>query len=235
MNFFINVNFNKISPYAICFILSFVISFIIASRIMIKQGINKTLALLVPMANCMCALYGGLLYTMIVSKQVGFSSIGGLFGLLLGNCVLGEIFKESKAIIWTAYCVVIPLLYSISKVGCFLVGCCYGICYDGFLSVTYNGDAPLIGVALFPVQLIETIVFFGIFLLSYFLICMKQFRYGISICLVLSALAKFVLEFFRAANQENLLGVNQIFCLVVVFGVLFLEIYRHFVKNKVLL
>ena len=235
MNFFINVNFNKISPYAICFILSFVISFIIASRIMIKQGINKTLALLVPMANCMSALYGGFFYTLLVSKQMGFSSIGGLLGLFLCNFILGKIFTESKSILWMAYCVVIPLLYSISKLGCFLVGCCYGVPYDGLFSVTYSGKAPVIDVSLFPIQLVETIVFFLIFLVSYYITCIKQHRLGITFCLTVSALAKFGLEFLRDANRENLLGVNQFFCLLIFFSVLFVEIYRHFKKNKVLL
>ncbi len=232
MNLAINVDYNRISPYAICFVLSFIISFSIASGIMIKQGTNKTLALLAPIANGISALYGGLLYTLAVSGQIGFSSIGGLLGLLLGNFILGKVFKKSRSVLWTAYCSIIPLIYSISKMGCFLVGCCYGIPYNGPFNVTYSGKAPLTYVHLFPVQLAEVIVFFGIFLLSYYVIYIRQSKHGILFCLVLCSLAKFSLEFLRSANMKNVLGINQIFCLVIVFVVILKEILSLLEKGK---
>ena len=56
-------------------------------------------------------------------------------------------------------------MYAIGKIGCFLVGCCYGIKYSGIFSVVYNYSlhAP-VGVSLFPIQLVESIVFLLIFI-----------------------------------------------------------------------
>ena len=59
-------------------------------------------------------------------------------------------------------------MYAVGKIGCFFAGCCYGIEYNGFLNVTYNYSAiaPK-GISLFPIQLLESIVFLIIFLYTF--------------------------------------------------------------------
>lgn len=231
MFFDISVNYNRISPYSVLFIASFLISFLIAYLVMIKNKIPKTLAILAPMANFIGATFGGLMYTVLVSRELGFSSMGGLFGVIIITMVLGLLFSEYKEVLWTAFGTVIPLLYSVSKLGCFLVGCCYGIKYDGPFHVIYSHKAPLTGVNLFPVQLLESLVFFGIFIVSVYLIWIRKSA-GISFCLALCALAKFSLEFLRESNQSVFLGVNQIFCLAVLFGVGIYQLRKCFYRVK---
>ena len=44
-------------------------------------------------------------------------------------------------------------MYSIGKIGCLLVGCCYGIEYSGPFSIVYNYSySDIVGVRLFPIQ-----------------------------------------------------------------------------------
>ena len=60
----------------------------------------------------------------------------------------------------------LPLLYAVGKIGCFIAGCCYGIEYYGIGNVVYNyvPKSEIIGLHLFPIQIVESIVFFLIFI-----------------------------------------------------------------------
>ena len=61
----------------------------------------------------------------------------------------------------------IAAAHALGRIGCFFAGCCYGIPYDGIGAVVYHetpGNTPL-GVALLPVQLIESVLLFLLFLL----------------------------------------------------------------------
>jgi len=233
MKFYINTDYNHISPYAVMFLLSFLISFLIAVIMMIKKGVNKKIALFSAMFNFICSLYFAYLFSVLTSgdiikhlKTISFSSIGGLIGVAVGVIVLSFVYKEYRSSMIKAYALVIPLMYSISKTGCFLVGCCYGVKYDGPFSVTYSGRlAHRSDVELFPVQLTETVVFFVIFIFGLILEYRIRSKYSVSFLVIICALAKGSLDFLRSSHVDQIISVNQAACLIIIVLTVIVQIY----------
>ena len=115
----------------------------------------------------------------------------------------------------------IPLIYSIGKIACFLTGCCYGIEYNGPFSIRYlYSQSNINGVSLFPIQLLESIVFFIIFIISFNIVIRgKVNNKNIGILTIMIFLCKFLLDFLRFTHMENLISFNQIMCIpFILFG-----------------
>ena len=220
MNFSIDVYFGRISIYSIMILLSFIIGFAFASKYLYKKNLPKRLIFLLPFLNSLCAIFVALDYTYIFSHGIGLSSIGGVVGIFIGCAISGVLFKDYREQIWVAYCSVLPLMYSIAKLGCFFVGCCYGKPTKGYLTVVYTGDALLVDTPLIPIQLIESIVFFCIWLF--------HFRYSVIVELIICSIAKFILEFFR--YEPNL--INQEICIGLILILLILYIRNIRMVNK---
>ena len=94
----------------------------------------------------------------------------------------------------------LPLAHGFGRLGCYLAGCCYGIPWDGPLHVVYTTSAAApVGVALFPVQLVEAL--FNLLLataLTVYVWCSKAPAWGPYIYILAYAPARFFLEFLRA-------------------------------------
>lgn len=100
--------------------------------------------------------------------------------------------------------------HAIGRLGCFAAGCCYGKPTTLPWAVTYtNPDAngaPL-GVPLHPTQIYEAIVESLICLVLYRLATRKhQDGSIIALYLILSGIARFLIEFLRAHDEANPLG-----------------------------
>lgn len=203
--------------YAVLLIASLVIGLLIPSIKLSKAGIRKDVLLCVALLNMFLALFFGKIYTMIADKSTdiirsGFSSLGGLAGFLAGTYIFYFICDKDKKIM-DNYIISLPLIYAISKIGCFFAGCCHGMEYTGVLNVRYEiGSACEITTGVLPIQIIETIVFTGI----YISLNMLKTKENIVIkTLLLSTLAKFILDFFRYSHIGKLLSFNQIVCLII--------------------
>ena len=109
----------------------------------------------------------------------------------------------------------IPLAHGFGRIGCALVGCCYGIPYDGPGAVVYTDSpaAPL-NTPLFPVQAVEAAGEFVIaaVLTVYIVRCRKQGKTPRSLGLYLGlyAVLRFFLEFVRYDDRERgiFLGIS---------------------------
>ncbi len=221
------------------FLLSFLISFMIAVIMMIRKGVDNKKALFSAMFNFICSLYFAYLFSVVTSgdilkylKSISFSSIGGLIGVAVGVIVLSFLFKEYRSPLIKAYALVIPLMYSISKMGCFLVGCCYGIEYDGPFSVTYSGRlAHRPNVELFPVQLMEVVVFFVIFWVGLILEYKIRSKYSVSILVIICALTKGSLDFLRSSHVDQIISVNQAACIVIIIISLIVQLCVKRIKK----
>lgn len=139
----------------------------------------------------------------------GLSSYGGLIGGFLMTLVFVWQFKLPVLKFSYMYAIMLPLMYAVSKLGCFSTGCCYGIEYNYFGSVIYqNSSSAPNNVSLFPVQLVESIVngiiFFAL-VINYKKIKILQ---GVGLILILCSFAKFTLDFFRASWAYSI-SVNQ--------------------------
>lgn len=133
----------------------------------------------------------------------GIVFYGGLIGGVLGGILGCRIAHVKIADAMHAILPSVPLAQAFGRVGCFLAGCCYGCETDLAIGVIYTnpiGGAPT-GVALLPVQLIETalnlILFLALMLYDkktfgkkprILLPCLYGIGYGV---------IRFILEYFR--------------------------------------
>lgn len=128
----------------------------------------------------------------------GFVFLGGILGGLLA-LVLCKNKLEIPVPQYVQACIgCIPIGHAFGRIGCYLVGCCYGIPYTGWFSVTYTESpfAPC-GVKLFPVQLAEAAVEIGLGIIL-LMLSPKLKRYlGLFLYLTIYSLSRFFLEFLR--------------------------------------
>lgn len=94
-----------------------------------------------------------------------------------------------------------PLLQSISRIGCFLAGCCYGKPSNVWWAVTYTNQActaPL-HIALHPSQLYSAFLLFLLFCFLYFFLQKKLHKSGLIVCsyIFFMATERFITDFFR--------------------------------------
>lgn len=148
--------------------------------------------------------------------KLGLSSYGGLIGAIVCLIIFALQFKKSIKEILFIFILPIPLMYSIGKIGCFLVGCCHGIKYNHIGSVIYNHSLDATkGVHYFPVQLVESIVFLLIFIYIFKLtkkenLSWKIFGLTFSLC----GFAKFMLEFLRESHVGKIVSFTQIISII---------------------
>lgn len=142
-------------------------------------------------------------------KKIGLSSYGAAIGIIILLIIFAKQYKKNFKELINNILPAIPLMYGISKIGCFLAGCCYGIKYNGPLSITYKYSlsAPK-NISLLPIQIIETITFILIYL--YISKKKKENKNIIGITLLLCGLSKFLLDYLRMNHIDKILTVNQI-------------------------
>lgn len=227
----------KISIYGILLGVSFLLNIVFVFYIFknIKMKLYEKVCLLV--FESWGFVIGGKLFTYLTNLKeynsfdfysLSFSSLGAVIGGMLGLLIFAFVFKKSIRFIYERTLIILPLMYSVGKLGCFIVGCCYGIPYSGIGSVIYHNStvAPL-GVSLFPVQLIESIIFLLLFI--FILYRFKKGKYSLEILIILCGIFKFLLDFLRSSHN-GFLSVNQIVCLIFIFGSLLS--YKLLTHNK---
>lgn len=129
----------------------------------------------------------------------GMVFYGGLIGGCLGAIAYAKCFKINTVPNAEAIIPCIPLFHCFGRIGCFLGGCCYGIEYDGFLSVTFtNAIGGPNGVPLLPIQLIEA----GANLITFIILISleKKFKRPLQefgLYLIIYSVERFIFEFFR--------------------------------------
>jgi phosphatidylglycerol---prolipoprotein diacylglyceryl transferase len=114
------------------------------------------------------------------------------------------------------------LLQGVSRIGCFLSGCCYGKHAFVPWAITYvnpHVNAPL-GIALHPTQLYSSLVFCGIFIIMTLVVRKNIFQHGVALCiyLMLSSAERFFIDFFRGDREfmdglMTVLSFNQVIAL----------------------
>lgn len=233
------------SIYAICVMTSILAGFIVASILLVKQKSSKITILCSALLNIVLLGYCGLVFEFIVNiksgyfgsepadlitpnpqvdlsnenpltgliSMMGLTSIGCAIGIIIGSYILSRIFKNTMII--KAYTTVLPLIYSIAKIGCFFGGCCGGQEYHGPMAVNYLRYGEYINPTLtFPVPLLESVVFMAIFVPMIILFNKLEFRTHIAINGILCCVAKFCIDFLRSSHVGQNISINQILCLV---------------------
>lgn len=151
-------------------------------------------------------------------EEVGLSSYGAVIGIIILLLLYSKQYKKRFKDLIYIVLPSIPLMYAIGKIGCFLAGCCYGIEYNGPFSISYkySYSAPK-ELSLFPVQLLESIVFICIFWYIYRKgKKLKSNNHVIGQILIISGIAKFLLDYLRMSHLGKMFSINQIVSMIFV-------------------
>lgn len=177
--------------------------------------------------DMMLTLFMGIMVSIILSgsfdfSSIGLSSYGGVAGVILSSLIFEKIIPYDGNLIKFSI-ISLPLIYGLSKIACFISGCCYGIPYDGLLFVRYNK------LNVFPVQFLETVVFIIIFI-----ICnrFKDNKNIIWYTIFTSAFFKFLLDYLRYDHINKLITVNQAISIVLMILSVIVIIYKKSIYNE---
>lgn len=191
-----------------------------------------------------------------LSEKDGISSVADFFAFWQGGfsilgCILGVLFtipwylrylKVPMVPLLDLIALHAPLLQSISRLGCFFAGCCYGELTNAPWGVIYSdpqSTAPL-GVCIHPTQLYSSLLLLGIFALMYFVL---QYRCTIpgqltALYLLLVSLERFIVDFYRAdrtftpALAVTSLSLNQWIALGIAGGAIILFLYVTYKRTR---
>lgn len=129
----------------------------------------------------------------------GFVFYGGVIGGLL-MLLIPRYIHHIPVLEYAKVCIpCLPLAHAFGRVGCRLVGCCYGIPYDGVGAIVYHSSAfAPNNTPLFPVQLAEAIFELLLSILLLIVIIKSEKSWiGIYMYMILYGFARFILEYFR--------------------------------------
>jgi len=212
----------KIPFYSIAILLSLIANLIIVSRLSKKYSFTSREIICLLLYENVGIVCGAKVLTFLQNYKelngqfdflsLGLSSYGAVIGALLFFILFSLQFKKSFKEILYIFMPSLPLMYGIGKIGCFLIGCCYGIEYSGFGSVVYHYNTLVpIDTPLFPVQIVETAFFAGIFIYMMVQHERRKFHLGsVGVSFILCGFAKFILEFLRYSPAGKQLSSTQV-------------------------
>ena len=170
-------------------------------------------------------------------KQTGIVFYGGLIGLLMSYRLLTRLLKQDYYIL-DILAVCIPLFHSISRVGCFFGGCCFGKESNTGFAVNYTTRVfdEIVTANRIPVQLIEAVFNACLFFYLYHLLRNSDWtqknilrRY-----LLLYSIGRFLIEFLRGDLTRGVIAgisFSQIIS-VLIWVYLFITAYNKYKKPK---
>lgn len=196
------------SPYFLIVLFSIVAGVLSVAILLRKRGLDWREIGLSTMLTVVCLASFSAMSSYLRAGNIhdcGFDSIGAIVGLVFGLGFSLWLFPRQNNQLVEAWSISAPLIYGLSKIACFVAGCCRGISYDGPMVVYYGNSNS----GFFPIQLVEVIVFVSLFagLIS---ASGKLKTWQLMRLSVWSSLAlKFLLDFLRDTHAKDLLSMNQ--------------------------
>lgn len=143
----------------------------------------------------------------------GMVFYGGLFGSILAAKKAASYFHIHLATHYDIFIPAIPLFAGFGRLGCFMEGCCFGKKTGHYPYIIFRSSlfAPN-NVPLIPTQLYEAVFDFFLFFVLLYLGSKKDYVSKLlDIYLVVYALFRFVIEFFRGDSVRGifLLSTSQ--------------------------
>lgn len=159
--------------------------------------------------------------TMTIYEMIfrGYSFWGAILGAMTGTLLYAKFAKKSFTDLVQILFPNLILVYSISKIGCFLNGCCGG-------KILENGTQ-------IPIQLIETIVF-AILYLYIILTKYKNVYQKIFLTTILFSVFKFILEFFRKPVNLMPISISQVISIwaIIIICILYKSLKKEIKNDK---
>ena len=243
-----------ISSYALCVLAGAAVSVPIAIRRYKRRGGDDISMIFVFLFAAIGAFFGmHLLYGItnlehwgILLKAESLADFAGRFatlfggsvfyGGLLGGALAGGISIRVQKLPagLTADCIApsAALFHAFGRVGCFLVGCCYGVEWEHGITFTESLVESANGVPRLPVQLIEVGLELVLFAVLSALLHKNKLHGGLfAVYLASYSVGRFVIEFWRGDDYRGFflgLSTSQIVSVLVLVGaVVFLVLRRR--------
>ncbi len=147
-------------------------------------------------------------YEILMFWQPGYYLLGSVIGILV---VLPFYLKKINVLVLPfldLVAIYAPLLQSISRIGCFLAGCCYGLPTNLPWGIIYKNPDCLISdhlryIKIHPTQLYSSILLLMIFFIMYYFVQKRTKKSGeiFAIYLILMILERFVVDYLRADRE----------------------------------
>ena len=192
--------------------------------------------------GCISGIYRdvgmGRIVTMDTIKETGIVFYGGLIGLLVSYRLISFSFQQDKHIM-DVLAVCIPLFHSISRIGCFVGGCCFGMESKSFISIEYTTRifGEINTSQRIPTQLIEAIFNFVLFV--YLLLLLKKddwiYKNILRKYLLIYSIGRFIIEYFRGDLTRgviNGISFSQIVSITIWLFLILSSIQSHNEKNE---
>ena len=157
------------------------------------------------------------------------------YGGLIGGMIFGYIYLKKKKLPVNDYtdmvAPIIPLFHFFGRIGCFLVGCCYGV--ESKIGFTYEHSLNHLAnhVNRFPIQLVEATFNLILFILLYNLLNKNKLKSKLlGLYLFLYSIGRFIFEFFRGDEYRGFifgLSTSQFISILVLVFSLFLLLKKE--------
>lgn len=234
MTIHIDTSYSLIPPYVVMIVLACALGIGVQYILNIKRGADKKTAGFVALLSPFMSIFFGLLLTYAASggKEIGLSSIGGLAGMYGSVITLALITgdKEKSKLMLENCTLVLPMMYSVSKLGCLFAGCCHGRPYSGPFCIEYTGKVTETG-CVFPVQLSETVIFMLIFAAGCLMFA-KGRKGVVYVVFIASAAAKGLLDITRESHIGKIFSLNQVLCMLMIVACIALLAVRKRKNGK---
>ncbi len=204
-------------------LLSIVFGLLTAAYVLHRRKVPGNYILMSVFLNVLLIFHGAFVSTYFLSSGAnkGLNSTGGALGMIVGTLIFSIITPKYIKDYFAAYILALPLMYAIGKIGCSFAGCCAGIHYGGPFAVT-----GLTGDRVFPIQMLEVIVFLLVFAISFAFELKGKFEPFFAASVY--ALVKILLDFLRDTHTRTIISPNQWFC----FGVILLCLVLKRIVNR---
>ena len=154
-----------VKAYSLCAFLAALIGMAIAYRNLIRQGMPCLGTVLLLASVCVGFLVGARLWNIAVNpdafgpdkpwytlRMTGFSLYGGLAGAIIAVFIYVKVSRNKPGLVLDAFVVPFGIAFCVSRVGCFLNGCCGGIRTDLPWGVVFPTGVDGIHTVLFTLK-----------------------------------------------------------------------------------
>lgn len=149
----------------------------------------------------------------------GFVFYGGLYGALCAVLAYSRTARLPVSRVLEYLLPVFPLIHAFGRIGCFLMGCCYGRPWAGGIAFNNSPIAPN-GIRLVPVQLIEAAGEFAMFFALAYLSRHTNGKKMLSFYIITYSAMRFLIEFWRGDTQRGFIGALSVSQTIAVLSVL---------------
>lgn len=160
----------------------------------------------------------------IFSGKYGLVYYGGLSGVLVTTLI----FVNKKLMSYKIYNIlafVIPLFHSISRLGCYFAGCCYGVHSKTLYELPHFSNGEFSGDYCVPVQIYESIFELLLAIIIFIIYIRNKDKYNLLKGYLLSySIFRFLVEFLRGDIERGVyfgISFSQYISIFIILFIIF--------------